>query len=70
MDKFVSGVQVNTVSGGPVQGAVFSSETAILKSIQRQIFNSKYKNETNPEGNPPTKKSDEELNDYITNSGY
>jgi hypothetical protein len=70
MDKFVSGGQVMTVSGGPVQGAVFMKETTILKSIQRQIFNSKYKNETNPEGKPPTKKSIEELNDYITNSGY
>ena len=70
MDKFVSGGQVMTVSGGPVQGAVFMKETTILKSIQRQIFNSKYKNETNPKGKSPKQKSDGEMEDYITTSGY
>ncbi|MEO2084855.1 MAG: hypothetical protein ABGW65_04960, partial [Marinoscillum sp.] len=70
MDKFVSGGQVMTVSGGPVQGAVFMKETTILKSIQRQIFNSKYKNETNPKGKSPKQKSDTEMKEYLTNSGY
>ena len=70
MDKFVSGVQVQTVSGGPVQGAVFSAETAILKSIQRQIFNSKYKNEINPRGESPKQKTDAEMEAYLATSGY
>ena len=70
MDKFVSGVQVQTVSGGPVQGAVFSSETAILKSIQRQIFNSKYKNETTPKGESPKQKTEAEMEAYLATPGY
>jgi hypothetical protein len=69
MDKFVTG-QIPTTTGGPVLGAPLTKETAILKSIQRQIFNSKYKNETNPEGKPPMKKSEEKLNEYLTISGY
>ena len=55
---------------GPVEASAILPEISILKSIQRQLFSSKYKSETNPKGKSPTKKSIEELNDYITNSGY
>jgi len=70
MDKFVSGTQVATVSGGPVQGAVFMGELGILKSIQRQLFSSEYKSETNPKGQSPKQKVGDEMEDYITTSGY
>jgi hypothetical protein len=70
MDKFVSGTQVATVSGGPVQGAVFMKEQGILKSIQRQLFSSKYNSVSNPKGQSPKQKVGDEMEDYITTSGY
>ena len=69
IDKFVTG-KIPTTTGGPVLGAPLSKEMAILKSIQRQIFNSKYKNETNPQGKSPKQKSDTEMKEYLTTSGY
>jgi hypothetical protein len=57
-------------AGGPVEASAILPEISILKSIQRQIFNSKYKNETNPKGESPKKKTDSELENYLTISGY
>jgi len=68
-DKFSAGT-VMTAAGGPVLGAPLAKEIGILKSIQRQIFNSKYKNKTNPEGQSPIQKSDKEMTEYLTSTGY
>ena len=55
---------------GPVEASAILPEISILKSIQRQLFSSKYKSETNPKGKSPTKKEGKELKDFITSSGY
>jgi len=55
---------------GPVEVSALLPEISIIKSIQRQIFSSKYKSETNPKGVSPVKKSSEEMKAYLTKSGY
>jgi hypothetical protein len=57
-------------AGGPVEASAILPEISILKSIQRQIFNSKYKNETNPKGESPKQKTDAEMEAYLATSGY
>ena len=70
LGKFSTG-QVGTVSGGVVVGTSLAKETAILKSIRKQIFSSKnLESKTNPLGKPSKEKSDEELTNYLITSGY
>lgn len=68
-DKFLQST-VQTAAGGPVLGAPLTKEVGILKSIQRQLFSSKYKSETNPKGQVPKQKVGDEMKKYITSSGY
>ncbi len=56
--------------GGPVEASAILPEISILKSIQRQIFSSKYKNEINPKGETPKQKTDAEMEAYLATSGY